>query len=39
MVPLILKSQWETVRFIVGDDKILQEKLLKTIDDLISTDK
>jgi len=39
IVPLVLKSQWETVRFVVGDEKILQEKLLKIIDDLISTDK
>ncbi|CAF3789489.1 unnamed protein product [Adineta steineri] len=39
VLPLILKLQWETIRFIVGDDKILQRKLLKTIDDLISTDE
>ena len=39
IIPLVLKSQWETIRFVVGDDTILQRKLLKTIDDLISTDK
>ncbi|UJR27339.1 hypothetical protein I4U23_008632 [Adineta vaga] len=39
IIPLISKSQWETIKFVVGNDKILQKKLLKTIDDLISTDK
>ncbi|CAF2397344.1 unnamed protein product [Rotaria sp. Silwood2] len=39
IIPLIFKSQWETIKFIVEDDKILQRKLLQTIDVLISTDK
>ncbi|CAF1084764.1 unnamed protein product [Rotaria sordida] len=39
IIPLILKSQWETIKFVVEDNKILQRQLLQTIDDLISTDK
>jgi len=39
IVPLILRTQWDTVRFVIGDNKQFQHKLLKTIDCLISSDK
>ncbi|CAM4805432.1 unnamed protein product [Rotaria magnacalcarata] len=39
IIPLVLKSQWETIKFIVEDNKLFQRKLLQTVDGLISTDK
>lgn len=37
-MPLILKSQWETVRLLVDDERKLQERFLHILDELISTD-
>ena len=39
VILLILKSQWETIRFVIGDDQILQKKFLQLLDNLISSDK
>lgn len=39
IILLILKSQWETLRFVIGDDKNLQQKFLHILDQLISPDK
>lgn len=33
-----MKSQWETIRLLVEDERKLQEKLLHLLDDLISSD-
>ena len=35
---MILKSQWETVRLLVDDERKLQERFLHVLDELISTD-
>lgn len=35
---MILKSQWETIRLLVDDERKLQEKFLRILDDLIASD-
>lgn len=37
-MPLILKSQWETIRLLVDDERQLQERFLHILDELISID-